>query len=107
MYTEYYRHTSAKDNIARMLACHFTIEDLNKAKGVLMDKYGDIVNPERRKNQKDSQNRSEKVKICEDIIDILEDIDGQMNVMFTAHDWKSLPKCSPEEVSDLSVLQNG
>ncbi len=46
MYAEYHRYTSARDNIARVLACHFTIEDLNMAKGVLMDKYGDIVNAE-------------------------------------------------------------
>ncbi len=71
-------------------------------KGFPVDKYGDIVNPERRKNRKDSQNRSEKVKVIEDILD---DIDGQVNVMFTANDWKSLPKCSPEEVLDLSVAE--
>ena len=105
MYADQHRHTSPKDAIIKVLASHFADEPINVAKAMLISKYGDLVDPERRKNRKDSHNRTEKMKVCEDIIDTLFDLDDQVDVVCVAREWKRLPKCAPEEVSDLSIAE--
>ena len=57
------------------------------------------------RNRKDSQNRSEKIKVCQDIIDCLFDIDEHVDVICLALSWSKLPKVAPESVTDLSLAE--
>ena len=75
MYANQHRHAVPKDSIIRVLASHFTSDEINAAKTILVTKYGEFILPDRKKNRRDSQNRSEKIKVCQDIIDCLFDID--------------------------------
>ena len=51
-----------------------------KAKDMLITELDELILSDRKKNRKDSQNRSEKMKVCEDIIDALSDIDEHSHV---------------------------
>ena len=106
-YADQHRHAASKESILKVLACNFSLDDLNDAKCLLLSKYGDQVNPERKKNRKCSQNRTEKMKVCEDIVDSLFDLDlaDQINVTCVALDWKKTVKVSPEETPDLMLAE--
>lgn len=105
MYAEYHRNGAAKDNIIRVIASHFSVEDLYAARGVLIEKGGALISADLMRSRKDSNNRTEKMKVSEDILEALELIEGHVNCMFVAHNWLDLPKCGPEEVSELSVAE--
>ncbi len=74
-YADQHRHSATKDDILKVLSYHCSMDDVNSAKVLLVSMFGDHVNPERMKNRKGSHNRTEKMKVFEDILDIDEHID--------------------------------
>ena len=75
---------------------------------MLVTKFDRFINAERKKNRKDSQNRSEKMKNCEDIIDSLSDIDehhDEVKLLCVAARWAKIPKISPESVPDICTAE--
>ncbi len=81
------------------------MDDVNTAKALLVSKFGDHVNPERMKNRKDSHNRTEKMKVCEDILDALFDIDEHIDITCMSLKWRKTIKVAPEEVPDLMLAE--
>ena len=104
-YADQHRHAASKDAILKVLACHCSLEDVNIAKALMISKFGEYVNPERKKNRKDSHNRTEKMKVCEDIVDGLFDIDEHIDITCVPLRWKKVIKVAPEEVPDLMLAE--
>ena len=107
MYANQHRHSSTRDNLVKVLSCSFTLEEVVKAKDKLITELDELILSDRKKNRKDSQNRSEKMKVCEDIIDALSDIDehGEVELVCAAVRWAKIPKIDPESISDVSVAE--
>ncbi len=78
---------------------------MNTAKALLISKFGDHVTPEQMKNRKDSHNRTEKMKVCEDILDALFDIDEHIDITCVLLKWRKTIKVAPEEVPDLMLAE--
>jgi hypothetical protein len=104
-YADQHRHAATKDGIIKVLTCHFSLDDVNTAKAMLLSKCGDYINPERKKNRKDSPNRTEKMKVCEDIVDAFFDIDDHIDLTCVALKWTKTIKVAPEEVPDLFLAE--
>ncbi|KAG1651915.1 Ubiquitin conjugation factor E4 B [Nymphon striatum] len=45
------------------------------------------------------------MKLCEDIIDALFDLDDQVNIICVARYWNLIPKVTPEDVTDYSMAE--
>ena len=58
MYANQHRRAALKDSIIQVLASHFTSEEINEGKTLLVTIYGEFILPDRKKNRKDSQNMS-------------------------------------------------
>lgn len=104
-YADQHRHAASKDSILKVMVCHFSLEDVNVAKTILVSKFGEHINAERKKSRKDSPNRSEKMKVCEDILGALFDLDDHISVTCVALEWKKTLKVSPEEVPDIMLAE--
>ena len=107
MYANEHRHSSTKENLVKVLSVSFALEEVVKAKDKLISELDELISSERKQNRKDSPNRSEKIKVCEDIIDALSDIDenGVLDLVCAAVKWAKVPKVAPESISDLSVAE--
>lgn len=106
MYAAEHRGSAPKESIIRVLVSHFSIEEVNNAKGRLIGRLGEHINSEIKKNRKDSQNRTEKMKVCEDILDALQELeDKDINFVCVARQWHRMPKCKPEEVTGISMAE--
>ena len=84
MYIDQHRHRASKDSIIQVTSTYYSQEELNKAKDKLIGAHGDHINAERKKARKDSQNRTEKMKVSEDIIDALFDVEHLAHLMCVA-----------------------
>ena len=104
-YIDQHRHAATKDNIIRAVSCFYDNEDMEIAKGVLISKFGEYIDAELKKSRRDSQQRSEGMRLCEDIIAILSKLDEHLNLVCVAQNWKKMLKCNPEEMTDLSVAE--
>lgn len=105
-YTEQHRHTASKDAILKVLVCHCSNEDIIAAKNLLIAKYGEHINPERKKTRKVSPNRSDKLKVCEDIYGALFDLDEHnVELLCVALKWSQTIKVAPEEVPDMILAE--
>ena len=104
-YADQHRHTATKDGIVRVLSCSFEVQELEEAKGLLVAKHGEFIDNELKKSRKDSANRSEKMKICEDILDMLHQLDMKIDLICLARNWKKVIKTHPEEMMEASVVE--
>lgn len=87
------------------MTCHFTLENVNTTKVMLLTKFGDHVHPDRKKSRKDSHNQTEKPKVCEDIIGGLFDIDDHIDFTCVALRWLQTVTIAPGEVPDLFLAE--
>ena len=104
-YVDQHRHGAASDNVIRAVSCFFDTEDIEAAKSLLVSKYGEHIDAELKKSRKDSHLRSERMKLCEDIIGILEKLDDLADLIFVGRQWNKMPKCNPEELTDLCTAE--
>lgn len=93
MYANQHRHSS-RENLVKVMSCSFALEEVVKAKDKMITELDELILSDRKKNRKDSQNRSEKMKVCENIIDALSDIDehGEVELICAAVRWAKIPK---------------
>ncbi len=78
---------------------------MNTAKALLVSRFGDHVHPERKKNRRDSHHRTEKIKVCEDIVDALFDIDEHIDITCVSLKWTKTINVAPTEVPDLMLAE--
>ena len=104
-YIDQHRHAATKDNIIRAVSCFYDTDEIDAAKKELVTRFGDHIDAELKKSRRDSQQRSERMKLCEDIFAILERLDEDIDLVCVARNWKKMLKCNPEEMTDLSVAE--
>ncbi len=87
-YADHNGHSVSKDGILKVLSCHCSMDDVNTAEALLVSQFGDHVNPDLKKNRKDSHKRMEQMKVCEDILDALFDIDEHIDITCVSLNWR-------------------
>ena len=108
MYASYHLNCATRDNIMKVLAGFFALDEIKKAKTLLWELAGvELLGPQI--NRQKSQNRTEEMAMCEDILKALQVIteasEDLFNVTFCAVNWKRVPKTQPESYSTLCMSE--
>lgn len=106
VYAKHHRHAATKDNISKVMAAFFHIDELKEAKDKLWDSFSEVGVLGEKQNRRGSSNRSEHMAICDDIQESLaklEDEDIDFNCY--ASKWDRIPKSSPEVVNNVILSE--
>ncbi len=108
MYTEWHRHGSTREVLENIRSGHFSAEHVDEARSCLVSELDDLgfFHPDILKQRQSSNNRTEVITICGDIIKTLEDLErNHIEIDFVAKNWDILPKYKSEESTNLSIAE--
>ncbi len=91
-----------------VLSGHFSAEHVDEARYCLVSELDDLgfFHPYICKQRQTSNNRTEVMDMCGDIIKALEDLErNHIEIDFVAKNWDILPKYKPEESTNLSIAE--
>ena len=104
MYANHHRNGSTKDLLVRTICGFYSINEIHDAKTLIYERFGALNLLQNEHDRRGSQNRSEMMAICIDIIDDpfkLEDTD--INITCCAVNWMIIPKIAPEDIISIST----
>ena len=104
-YTLYSLQNSTPENVKHAILCHFTADQINKAKSKLWE-TSDINIIGEKVRRKDSTVRTEKEANIQDILTAISKLDRvnkMPNIMMSAMDIGTIPKSFPEELMNISL----
>ena len=104
MYAQYHRNGASKDSIVKVMAAFYPSDVLGEAKCLLWSKFDDTDLLEPMLLRQTSCNRTDKEAICDDILRAIGNLlESGVRLQCVAQDWKMVPKCHPEGVTELSL----
>ena len=106
MYAAHHRHSSPRDVLVKVIAGHYSSDEILQAKDLLVDKYGEcgILHDDLKKHRQSSVNRTDCMANCEDIVAALGSIEENgYKLRCVTDDWGRLLKVHPEGTTDLSI----
>ncbi len=106
MYSNFHRMASSKDCLIKAICGSFKPEEVQYAKDMLWNKFGDCDILKEHIDKRNSPNCIEIIAMSEDTIDALHDLEeNEIDVICYAVNWHRIPKVKTEAISDLSVAK--
>ena len=104
-YVQYHIKRTANDNIAEVLARHFSLEEITSAKDLLKDNYGHVVG-HILKERRNTQNKVKCISFSEDIVNALQELDAKsIETNFVAKNLGRLPRHDPKDLDPYAVME--
>ena len=104
MYANHHRNGSTKDLLVRTICGFYSNDEINYAKTLIYERFGALNLLQNEHDRRGSQNRSEMMAICSDIIDDLFKLEeNDINITCCAVNWMRIPKIAPEKIINIST----
>ena len=104
MYANHHRNGSTKDLLVRTIGGFYSNDEINDAKTLIYERFGALNLLQNEHDRRGSQNRSEMMAICSDIIDDLFKLEeNDINITCCAVNRMRTPKIAPEEIINIST----
>ena len=106
MYAKHHRHAATRDNITKIMAAFFNIDELKEAKDKLWEAFAAVGLLGDKMNRRGSSNRSEHMAVCDDILEALCKLESE-NIDFKCYAcrWDRIPKSSPETACNVMLSE--
>ena len=104
-YMQYHIKRTVNNNIVEVVARHFSMEEVSKAKDILLDGYGNVI-AHHLKIRRNTNNKNKCISMCEDIMQALKELDMKgMETHFVAMNLSRLPRCDPKDIDPYATMQ--
>ncbi len=104
MYANFHKNGATKELLVRTMSGFFTNIEIVAAKSLLYERFGNLNILVNGQNRRDSENRTELMAICCDIVDDLFKLEeNDVTCVCCAKNWKRVPKMAPEECTNIST----
>ena len=104
MSANHHRNWSTKDLLVRTISGFYSNDEINYAQTLIYERFSALNSLQNEHHRRGSQNRSERMAICSDIIDDLFKLeDNYINITCCAVNWMRIPKIAPEEIINISI----
>ena len=104
MYANHHRNGSTTDLLVRTIGGFYSNDEINDAKTLIYERFGALNLLQNEHDRRGSQNRSEMMAICSDIIDdLFKPEENDINITCCAVNWMRIPKIAHEEIINIST----
>ena len=104
MYANHHRNGSTKDLLVRTICGFYSNDEIDDAKTLIYERFVALNLLQNEHDRRGSQNRSEMMAICSDIIvDLFKLEENDINITCCAVNWMRIPKIAHEEIINIST----